>query len=100
MTSINTFCFPTPIIVAVETMTGTLYVVTISMKDTLVIGKPVKNAVTTLKPRCMSITARMNTTLRNLKIPQNLNPLVARSVKRLSIWDMMATPCIWENTIA
>ena len=88
------------ITVAVETMTGTLYVVTISMKDTLIFGKPVKNAVTTLKPRCMSITARMNTISRNLRIRQNSSRLIVQNAKKLSVWDMMVTPYIWGSITA
>lgn len=100
MTSTNTFYSLTPTIVAVAIMIAIHYAAITSMRDIPAIGKPVKNAEMSLKLKCMSIMAQMNIISKNLRIRQHLCLLVAQSVKRLLVWDMMVTPYIWGNTIA
>ena len=94
------FCFLMLIAVAVEITGGIPYAVTISTKGIQAIGKPAKNAVMTLKPRCMYTMARMNTTSSNLRIRQNSGRLVAQNVRRSSTWAMTNTLCTWGSIFA
>jgi hypothetical protein len=65
-----------------ETTVAKHYVLAIHQKDIPGTGKPARNAERILKPKCMSTTAQMNTTLKSWYTRQGSHPLIAKPAIR------------------
>jgi len=74
------FCFHLNEIAAIEIIVTILCVAFTTIRDIPVIGKTAGNVKTILCPRCMFITAQMNTILRRCSIYRTMSLLDVQSV--------------------
>jgi hypothetical protein len=85
-------------IVVTETIEGIPFVVIITLSNIQDTGRTVPFAEMILKQNSMSIMERMNTTLKNWKIPLLIYRLAAQNVERLSPLDTTVTQGLGMST--